>query len=628
MVKAICLGADGVVIGTAELVALECIRCGACESGRGCARGIATTDLELSLQFDYEWASRRIVNLYKSWHEQLVDIMVRFGVATVHEMVGRIDLLHHVDYSNQREGGARMNTSARRTAIVKTNSPDEIRRVVASRERLYDGMPPTFQHKAEEEGGCGVTGFACTIPVAGRHIFTPSAQMHNRGNGKGGGIAAVGFDPDQLGISREVLESHYCLQIAALDPECIEELAAKHIRSVFDIAAESKLKTVKNWQELPSLEVRPPDIFRYFVRVKPDALDAFIAENQLQAMDREKAEDEFVYQNSLRLNAEYYASLGEKKAFVVSQGRNMLVLKIVGYAEDVVRYYCMDDFKAHVWIAHQRFPTKGRVWHPGGAHPFAGLDDALVHNGDFANYQSMVDYLKQRGLRTMFLTDTEVAILVFDYLSRVHNYPLEYIIEALAPTTEMDFDLLPKAKQEIYRKIQIAHMHGSPDGPWFFIIARNKKYEREFQLLGITDTAMLRPQVFAVQNGEVQIGLVCSEKQAIDATLKSLAAEDPRFCTVADKYWNARGGSSSNGGSFIFSIKDDANSPTGKTLTCVDKFGNPVTTPEGQTHCDVSLPVAAVGKDAKSAAQGRHPRRRHRQAPAGPAPAASWPRPR
>jgi glutamate synthase domain-containing protein 2/NAD-dependent dihydropyrimidine dehydrogenase PreA subunit len=99
LVKAICLGADGAVIGTAELVALECIRCGACESGRGCARGIATTDPELSLQFDYEWASRRITNLYKSWHEQLVGIMVRFGVRSVSEMVGRTDLLHHVDYS-------------------------------------------------------------------------------------------------------------------------------------------------------------------------------------------------------------------------------------------------------------------------------------------------------------------------------------------------------------------------------------------------------------------------------------------------------------------------------------------------------------------------------------------------
>ena len=231
---------------------------------------------------------------------------------------------------------------------MKTNPPDQIRRVIASRMRLYDGIPPTFQHKAEEEGGCGVTGFACTIPVAGRHIFTPSAQMHNRGNGKGGGIAAVGFDPDQLGISREVLESHYCLQIAALDPECIDELAAKHIRPVFDIAAESKLKTVKNWQELPSLEVRPPDIFRYFVRVKPEVLDLFIAENQLEAMDRDKAEDEFVYQNSLRLNGEYYASLGEKKTFIVSQKRDMLMLKIVGYTKNVMRYYCIDDFKTHV----------------------------------------------------------------------------------------------------------------------------------------------------------------------------------------------------------------------------------------------------------------------------------------
>ena len=83
-----------------------------------------------------------------------------------------------------------------------------------------------------------------------------------------------------------------------------------------------------------------------------------------------------------------------------------------------------------------------------------------------------------------------VIAVVFDYLSRVHNYPLEYIIEALAPTTEMDFDLLPKAKQEIYCKIQIAHMHGSPDGPWFFIIAPNKKYEREFQLVrpGVSGT--------------------------------------------------------------------------------------------------------------------------------------------
>jgi len=57
-------------------------------------------------------------------------------------------------------------------------------------------------------------------------------------------------------------------------------------------------------------------------------------------------------------------------------------------------------------------PTKGRVWHPGGAHPFIGLNEALVHNGDFANYYSVSDYLRQRNVFPLFLTDTEVSVLV------------------------------------------------------------------------------------------------------------------------------------------------------------------------------------------------------------------------
>ena len=199
---------------------------------------------------------------------------------------------------------------------------------------------------------------------------------------------------------------------------------------------------------------------------------------------------------------------------------------------------------------------KGRVWHPGGAHPFIGLNEALVHNGDFANYHSITEYLKQYNLHPQFLTDTEVSIQLFDLWSRNFGYPLEYVIEAMAPTTEHDFDRLPPEKQKIYRYIQQNHIHGSPDGPWFFIIARNDVSNKQFQLIGITDTAMLRPQVFAIQEGEVQIGLICSEKQAIDATLKSLAAEDKRFCPIADNYWNARGGSASDGGAFIFTVKD------------------------------------------------------------------------
>jgi len=266
----------------------------------------------------------------------------------------------------------------------------------------------------------------------------------------------------------------------------------------------------------------------------------------------------------------------------------MMILKIVGYAEDIVRYYKLEDFRAHVWIAHQRYPTRGRVWHPGGAHPFMGMHEALVHNGDFANYHSVVEYLEQRGRHPLFLTDTEVSVLLFDLLNREYSYPLEYIIEAMAPTTEFDFDMLPQEKQEIYQAIQTMHIHGSPDGPWFFIIARTEPYENYFQLIGITDTSMLRPQVFALVEGEeVQIGLIGSEKQAIDATLRSLSEEDKRFPSVADKYWNARGGSYTDGGAFIFTIRGGEK----KKLVCSNKFGEVVKTPEYQMHCDFTKSI-------------------------------------
>ncbi|MBN1866708.1 alpha-hydroxy-acid oxidizing protein [Candidatus Sumerlaeota bacterium] len=101
--KAIALGADGVVIGTAELVALDCIRCSRCESGRGCPRGIATTDPELLEMLTIEWSTQRLVNLYSAWREILVDILHRLGLDSVSALRGRTDLLMHLDYENGEE---------------------------------------------------------------------------------------------------------------------------------------------------------------------------------------------------------------------------------------------------------------------------------------------------------------------------------------------------------------------------------------------------------------------------------------------------------------------------------------------------------------------------------------------
>lgn len=112
--KAIALGADGAVIGTAELVALECIRCANCESGRGCPRGIATTDPELGVAFDVNWGTQRLVNLFHSFCLQLQDILWRFGMKSVRELVGRHDLLYHRDYV-RKPGPGRVNKKRTRS---------------------------------------------------------------------------------------------------------------------------------------------------------------------------------------------------------------------------------------------------------------------------------------------------------------------------------------------------------------------------------------------------------------------------------------------------------------------------------------------------------------------------------
>jgi len=91
--KAIALGADGCVIGTAEAVAVGCTHCGNCERGRGCQVGITTTDPELSQFIDPEWGEKRIVNLFNAWSKRLRMILAEFGLGSIRELRGRKDLL-------------------------------------------------------------------------------------------------------------------------------------------------------------------------------------------------------------------------------------------------------------------------------------------------------------------------------------------------------------------------------------------------------------------------------------------------------------------------------------------------------------------------------------------------------
>ncbi len=295
------------------------------------------------------------------------------------------------------------------------NQVSTISRILQSRMELVQGMH--IGPKVEAEGGCGVIGLACSEPVLGRHLQSALRQMKNRGNGKGGGIAALGLSAEKLGISPAILQEDYLLQIAYLDPSTREDVEAQCILPFLKVNSAEWVETVADYRTIAGLSIKPPDVRRYFCRVKEEVLGQFMQKSGL--IERQSAEDEFIYQNSYRLNKKFYASLGDKKAFVLSHGKDMMVLKIVGYGDQVIQYYKLEDFPAHVWIGHHRYPTKGKVWHPGGAHPFIGLHEALVHNGDFSNYHSISEYLAQRNIYPLFLTDTEVAVYLFDLWRRV-----------------------------------------------------------------------------------------------------------------------------------------------------------------------------------------------------------------
>ncbi len=98
--KAIALGADGCVIGTAELVAIGCTRLGSCEQGLGCPFGITTTDPERSRLVEVESAAQRIVNMYTSWRRQLAGILralAPFGINSIRALRGRTDVLVYLE---------------------------------------------------------------------------------------------------------------------------------------------------------------------------------------------------------------------------------------------------------------------------------------------------------------------------------------------------------------------------------------------------------------------------------------------------------------------------------------------------------------------------------------------------
>ena len=142
--------------------------------------------------------------------------------------------------------------------------------ILDSRRKLQE--TPFKYIPQEAEGGCGVVGLVASRPIRGSHILSPLQQMHNRGNGKGGGISAVGLVPEQLGVDKKTLEQDYLVQVAYLNEGVREELEKDFIHSTYDVHSSHRVATSDDPALLGRLEVTPPVVHRYFCRAKKDVL--------------------------------------------------------------------------------------------------------------------------------------------------------------------------------------------------------------------------------------------------------------------------------------------------------------------------------------------------------------------
>lgn len=312
------------------------------------------------------------------------------------------------------------------------------------------------------------------------------ANMHERGNGLGGGFAVYGLYPD--------FEDEYALHIMFMDTET-KRTVETQLERWFDV-----LKS----EEVPSREANvrdPPIVRRYFVQPKRG--------HSLQRPD------DYVVEKVMKINTE------TGRAFVFSSGKNMAVFKGVGYPEDVADFFMLEEYQGYLWTCHGRFPTNTPGWW-GGAHPFNILDWTVVHNGELSSYGTNRRYLEMFGYNCTMQTDTEVLAYAFDLLMRKQKLPIETVSAVLAPNFWTEIDAMDEKKRMLHTTLRTTYSGLLMNGPFSIVVARHG------EMIGLTDRIKLRPLVAGVRGSVLYLS---SEESAIRLVSPKL-----------DRCWTPRGG--------------------------------------------------------------------------------------
>lgn len=101
VVKAICLGADAVYIGSAALVSMGCHLCRTCNLGK-CNWGIATQRPDLVKRLNPDLAAERLINMLTGWNHEIQEMMGGMGINSIEALRGNRLMLRGVGL-NERE---------------------------------------------------------------------------------------------------------------------------------------------------------------------------------------------------------------------------------------------------------------------------------------------------------------------------------------------------------------------------------------------------------------------------------------------------------------------------------------------------------------------------------------------
>jgi glutamate synthase domain-containing protein 1 len=169
---------------------------------------------------------------------------------------------------------------------------------------------------------------------SGTGVIKAIANMHDRGNGLGGGFAVYGLYPGYKEL--------YAFHIMYLSPEGRKETEC-YLGENFDIVHQEEVPSRKT-----AKITNPPLIMRYFLDIGRHQSDAML-------------HDDYVLQAIMHINTT------GKGSFVFSGGKDMAVFKGVGYPEEIAEFFCLEQYQGYIWTSHGRFPTNTQAWWEGAS---------------------------------------------------------------------------------------------------------------------------------------------------------------------------------------------------------------------------------------------------------------------